>query len=124
AMQVFGGVCAALFHRERTGVGQRVETSLLQAIMAMQSHYYVEPLDNPEEGEVGIYPYRLFETSDDVIFIGAGTDKFWRLLCDAIGLRELGADPRYANNGQRVNAAEELAKTLAPHFKTRTTAEW
>jgi formyl-CoA transferase len=124
AMQVFGGVCAALYHRERTGEGQRVETSLLQAIMAMQSHYYVEAMDRQEEGEVGIYPYRLFETADDVIFIGAGTDKFWRLLCNAIGLPELGADARYASNGQRVNAAEELAKTLTPHFRTRTTAEW
>jgi crotonobetainyl-CoA:carnitine CoA-transferase CaiB-like acyl-CoA transferase len=124
AMQVFGGVCAALYHRERTGEGQRLETSLLQAIMAMQSHYYVEPLDLPEEGEVGICPYRLFETSDDVIFIGAGTDKFWRLLCDAIDLPAWGADPRYACNRQRVNAAAEVVAALAPRFKTRTTAEW
>ncbi|SRR5579871_368772 len=124
AMQVFGGVCAALFHRERTGEGQHVETSLLQAIMTMQSHYYVEAMDLPEEGQVGIYPYRLFETSDDVIFIGAGTDKFWRLLCDAIDLPELGRDPRYATNRQRVEVGEELFQVLAPRFRTQTTAEW
>ena len=50
AMQVFGGVCAALYHRERTGVGQRVETSLLQAVMAVNAQYYVKALEKEEEG--------------------------------------------------------------------------
>ncbi len=123
-MLIVSGVCAALYYRERTGVGQKLETSLLQAAMNVQSQMFVKPLDKQEDGNIGIYPYRLFATSDYKIFVAAGTDRFYRAMCDVIGRPDLGADPRYATNGQRVNAAIELNKELEPAFKTRTTAEW
>jgi formyl-CoA transferase len=124
AMQVFGGVCAALYHRERTGVGQRVETSLLQAVMAVNAQYYVKALEKEEEGGIGIYPYRLFETSDDIVFIGGATDKFWRSICELIGLPELAHDKRYKTNTLRTQCAAELSALLIPRFKSKTTAEW
>ena len=123
AMLLSTAICAALYHRERTGQGQFVETSLLQAVMSVQSHQYIEPLDCEEEGAVGIYPYRLFETADDAIFIAGGTDKFWRLLCDALGLAELGRDGRFATNGQRVNSAAELNSILEPVFRAGIAAQ-
>lgn len=64
SMLVVTGVLAALYHRERTGEGQRLETSLLQAVLSVHAHYFVETLDCEPEGAVGIYPYRLFETAD------------------------------------------------------------
>jgi crotonobetainyl-CoA:carnitine CoA-transferase CaiB-like acyl-CoA transferase len=124
AMLVLAGVTAALYHRERTGEGQKIETSLLQAIMSVQSHLYAQALEKEEEGGIGIYPYRLFETADDLIFIGAATDKFWRMLCEVLEAPELGADPRYATNGARVNRSAELTALLSPYFKAKTTAEW
>jgi crotonobetainyl-CoA:carnitine CoA-transferase CaiB-like acyl-CoA transferase len=124
AMQVFGGVCAALYHRERTGVGQRVETSLLQAVIAINAQYYVKALEKEEEGGIGIYPYRLFETSDDIVFIGGATDKFWRCICEIMGLPELASDKRYATNSLRTQSAAVLNVLLIPRFKTKTTAEW
>ncbi len=124
AMQVFADVCAALYHRERTGEGQRIETSLLQAVMALNGQYYVKALEKEEESGLGIYPYRLFATSDDIIFIGGATDKFWQAICRTLGLPELAADPRYATNGQRTQAFAELNEILMPRFRSKTTGEW
>jgi crotonobetainyl-CoA:carnitine CoA-transferase CaiB-like acyl-CoA transferase len=123
AMLAVTGIAAALYHRERTGQGQRIETSLLQAIMSVQSHFYCQALEREEEGPLGIAPYRLFETKDGLIFIGAATDKFWQILCDALGAAELGKDPRYATNPQRVTCQAELTAKLEPYFQKRTAAE-
>ena len=124
SMLVVTGVLSALYHRERTGEGQKVETSLLQAVLSVHAHYFVEALDCEEEGAVGIYPYRLFETQDDRIFIAAGTDKFWRMLCEVLGVAELGTDSRYDQNGKRTVRGPELTALLQPLFKQKTTAEW
>ncbi len=124
AMLMVAGVNAALYHRERTGEGQRLETSLLQAILSVQSHYYVEPLEVAEDGPPGIYPYRMFETKKTPIFIAAGTDKFWRLMCEALGVPELGEHPDYDTNPKRVARAEELSARLQPLFLERTGLEW
>jgi crotonobetainyl-CoA:carnitine CoA-transferase CaiB-like acyl-CoA transferase len=124
SMLVVSGVLAALYHRERTGEGQKIETSLLQGIMSVQAHYFVEALECDEEGALGIYPYRFFETADDLIFIAAGTDKFWRMLCELLGVPELGTDPRYDTNGKRAERREELTEQLQPLFRRKTSAEW
>lgn len=118
------GLLAALYHRERTGQGQKIETSLLQAAMALQSHMFVQALDREEEPPFGIFPYNFFETQDDILFLAIGTDRFWRLLCEAIGAPELAADARYKTNPQRVACSEELTAALVAKLKTRTTKEW
>jgi crotonobetainyl-CoA:carnitine CoA-transferase CaiB-like acyl-CoA transferase len=82
--------------------------------MSTQSHFYVQPLARQEEGPLGIYPYRLFDTQDRPIFIAGGTDKFWRLLCDALGVPELGTHPEYDSNPKRVHQAEALTALLQP----------
>ncbi|MGH9833912.1 MAG: CaiB/BaiF CoA transferase family protein [Blastocatellia bacterium] len=124
SMLVVMAVNAALYHREKIGAGQMIETSLLQGVMSVHAHYFVEPLECEVEGAPGIYPYRLFETSDDLIFIAAGTDKFWRLLCEELGVAELGTDPRYDTNNKRCGRREELTEALQPIFKQKTSAEW
>ena len=124
AMLVLAGILAALYHREKTGEGQMLETSLLQAALSAQSHFYAQALEKEEEGGIGIYPYRLFETEDNLIFVGAATDKFWRLMCETIGAPELGTEPKYSTNGLRVSHGAELTALLSPYFKKKTTAEW
>ena len=124
SMLIVAGALSALYHREKTGEGQRVETSLLQGIMSIQSHYFVKALECDEEGEIGIYPYRFFETRDELIFIAAGTDKFWMMLCEALGIPRLGKDPRYASNRQRTERREELNAVLQPLFLNSSCADW
>ena len=124
SMLVLSGVLAALFHREKTGEGQRIETSLLQGIMSIQTHFFYQPLEAEPQGRVGIYPYRLFETKDDQIFIGGATNKFWRMLCEVLGIPDLAIDPRYDTNEKRTARSAELGPLLEPLLRQKTTAEW
>lgn len=124
AMLCASGICAALYHRERTGEGQRVETSLLQSAISCQAQNFIQALETPEEGVRGIYPYRLFETKDHHIFIAGPTDKFWQIFTESIGLGELGRDAKYATNRLRVLNAEELTAKIQPRMKEKTTQEW
>ncbi|MEP7270960.1 MAG: CoA transferase [Acidobacteriota bacterium] len=124
SMLVVTGVLAALYHRERTGEGQKIETSLLQGVMSIQTHYFVEALECKEEGAIGIYPYRIFQTHDDYIFIAAATDKFWRMFCEVLGVSELGIHPEYRTNGQRTVRAAALTAILQPILLTKTSSEW
>src|SRR5689334_12593856 len=124
AMLGLAGITAALYHREKTGEGQKLETSLLQAVMSVQSHYYVRALETAQEGPLGIFPYRLFETADDLIFIGAATNKFWQILCNALGVPELATEETYNTNPKRVAHKDELFERLQPYFRTKTTAAW
>lgn len=124
AMLAAAGILAALYHRERTGRGQKVETSLLQAIMSVQSHFFCQALERDEEGPIGICPYRLFETKEGLIFIATATDKFWRLLCDVLGAPELALEPSFATNPQRLAHQAELIPMLEPLFLSRTAKEW
>ncbi len=114
---------AALLHRERSGVGQRIETSLLQAIMTAQAQSYLQPLDAEATGPPGIFPYRMFDAADGPIFVAAGTDKFWRLFCDAIGRGDLARDERYRTNPQRVSHADELSAEIEPIVAGRQARE-
>ena len=114
---------AALLHRERTGVGQYIETSLLQAIMTAQAQSYLQPLEAEITGPPGIFPYRMFAAADGPIFIAAGTDKFWRLFCEAIGRDDLANDPRYETNPQRVGNAAELSAEIDPIVASRPARE-
>ena len=114
---------AALLHRERTGEGQRIETSLLQAIMSAQAQSYLQPLDAEITGPPGIFPYRMFAAADGPIFIAAGTDKFWRLFCEAIGRDDLACDPRYETNPQRVSNAAALSDEIDPIVARRPARE-
>jgi crotonobetainyl-CoA:carnitine CoA-transferase CaiB-like acyl-CoA transferase len=124
AMLAVSGILAALYHREKTGEGQHLQTSLLQAVMSVQSHHFCEALECEEEGPIGICPYRIFETADDLIFIGAATDRFFARLCDALGVPELATDPKYLTNPLRLKHQAELCARLEPYFRTRSAAKW
>ena len=124
AMLAVAGILAALYHRQQTGEGQHLETSLLQAIMSAQSHWYCQALERAEEGPAGICPYRLFETKDELIFVGPATDRFFRRLCEALGLPELPDDAKFVTNPQRLLHQAELYARLEPHLRTKSAGEW
>jgi crotonobetainyl-CoA:carnitine CoA-transferase CaiB-like acyl-CoA transferase len=124
AMLAVAGILAALYHRQKTGEGQHLETSLLQAIMSVQAHFYCQALERDEEGPVGICPYRLFETKDHPIFVGAPTDRFFRRLCEALGTPALADDPKFVSNPQRLLHQAELYAQLEPRFLTKGADEW
>jgi crotonobetainyl-CoA:carnitine CoA-transferase CaiB-like acyl-CoA transferase len=123
AMLSLGAVAAALYHRERTGVGQKIELSLLQSAMTLMSTVNCRALEMEPAGNIGGYPYRLFHTADGAVFVGVAQNKFWKPLCRALGVPELGDDPRYRVHAERGAKAPELNAILEPIFKSLPLAE-
>jgi len=124
------GILCAYIHRLRTGQGQSVDTSLLEAGLAYtvweSAMFFATGINPPPMGSAHrlAAPYQAFNTSDGYINIGAANQANWELLCQALGRPELVTDPRYVDNPARTRAAPELARELEPAFAQRSTREW
>ena len=71
-----------------------------------------------------IVPFQAFETSTGWITVACPKQRFWHLLCDAVGRPELASDPRYATFADRDRNRDELLAILRDGFRERTAAEW
>lgn len=127
AALVAAGVSSALFERERSGLGQHVGISLLRSALTMQSARMIwagsEPLDIGRDmrsgGVTGIHPAR-----EGYLYLSANTPRFWKALCDLVGLPDLAHDPRYDSVRKRASAAGEIVPRLHAALATRTALEW
>lgn len=103
-----------LMERQKTGKGQRIEVSLLDsAVVAMGyylTHYSITGKlpSRVGSGHATWAVFQAFDTRDIPVWIGASTDKFWLAFCQALGLDDLAADPRYATGEGRRQHREEL----------------
>lgn len=124
------GILTALMAREKTGEGQRVDTSLFETGIAWsvwQAAKYFgtgEPPARMGSAHPLSAPYQAFRTADGHIVIGAGSQALFRRLCAALGVPELADDPRFATQPDRMERAAELAAVLEESFHTRGTATW
>jgi formyl-CoA transferase/CoA:oxalate CoA-transferase len=117
-------VLAALFARERTGRGQRIETSLLRGVLALQSgivlDYPSKPTllrDNPT--------YRLYKGSDGQwFFVACGNQSFWVKLCKAMEMEQFANDPRFGSWLLRLENNQALLPLLEKRFGEKTRDEW
>ncbi len=124
------GILGAYIHRLKTGVGQRVDTSLFEAGIV---HTYwqsaiafatgVSPVPMGSAHPLNA-PYQAFETADGWITIGAANQANWLKLLDALEAPHIGEDPRFSENPGRMDNLAELVNVLAPIFKSRTSADW
>jgi len=124
------GILAALYARTQSGLGQRVNISMLDAAvfsMVPREGYYFATGRTPNRlgnGHYQIVPYNTFDTSDDrQIFVMAHTDKFWHALIKALSVPEL-SDARFAANAGRRDHRDEVNALIAGAFSRRTAAEW
>ena len=123
-------ILAALFARERTGAGQKLETSLLEAEVACLinagSNYLVGGGVPGRWGNAhpSIVPYQSFKSRDSYLVIGVAGEAIWRRFCQAIGMVGLADNPRFARNPQRVEHRGELIDILTEIFLQRDTAAW
>jgi crotonobetainyl-CoA:carnitine CoA-transferase CaiB-like acyl-CoA transferase len=124
------GVLAALHSRASTGKGQMVDTSLFEAGII---HTYWQSAicfaTGIAPGPMGTAhplnaPYQAFQVADGWITVGAANQGNWLRLLEALGAAELGNDPRFANNADRMRNLPALQAALTPLFNVRTSAEW
>ena len=123
-------IAAALFAREKLGVGQKIDTSLLEAEVAclinVGSNYLVEGNIPRRWGNAhpSIVPYQSFKTADGYLVIGVASEGIWRRFCQAIGRAEWADDSRFEKNSNRVENRSLLIGLLAEIFLSRSTDEW
>jgi formyl-CoA transferase len=123
-------ITAALFAREKIGVGQRIDTSLLEAEVAslinVGSNYLVGGKVPTRWGNAhpNIVPYQNFQTADGYLVIGVASEVIWKRFCEAIGQRDLINDPRFADNSKRVENRRELIAILSKTFLQRRNDAW
>jgi crotonobetainyl-CoA:carnitine CoA-transferase CaiB-like acyl-CoA transferase len=123
-------VVAAYSHRLRTGEGQRVETSLIEAAMAhtyWQSAIFLAT--GHSAGPLGsahplTSPYQAYACADGYIVLGAPNEHNWQRLLEAIEARELARDPRFADNARRREHNAALTEAIEARLAARPRAEW
>jgi crotonobetainyl-CoA:carnitine CoA-transferase CaiB-like acyl-CoA transferase len=123
------GVLAAIYERERTGVGRTLELSLYETALSLLATQLVGYLGaGVVPGRDGsafpqIAPYQVFATRDGELMIVAGNDKLFAGLCDVLDLPELVADPRFLANSDRVANRTELVALLEERTRQRSSEE-
>ncbi len=124
------GIVLALRERDRSGLGQHLETSLYDSSLHLMTHYIADYTGSGTlPGKLGgdfafLAPYGMFAGRDREFYVGVGTDTMFAKLAEAIGAPALASDPRFATNGARLQNREELAQHLAAVFAQRDAAEW
>ena len=125
------GVVTALQARSRYGVGQEVEVSLLDAMIALQSMEATVFLNSgsvPSRSGSGHWmisqPYGVFPTKDKWLVLNAHSDEWWRRLCAVPEFETLADDPRFAARESRRSHGDELVALLEDILRTRTLDDW
>ncbi len=129
-MYAYSGVLAALIQRGRTGVGDAIEISMLEALGEWMSQpwYYAEygGAQQPRTGasHATIAPYGPFPTADGTVFLGIQNEREWAAFCrEVVGDAALAEDPRFAGHARRVDHRVDLDAVLRPALAALTTAE-
>jgi crotonobetainyl-CoA:carnitine CoA-transferase CaiB-like acyl-CoA transferase len=121
-------VTAALFQRERSGLGQSVEVPMFESLahFVLGDHSAGLTFDPPagDSGYARLLARRPYPTSDGHLCVLVYNDKQWKSFTDAIGRPEIMQDPRFATQASRAGNISAIYAFLAELFLTRTTSEW
>ena len=124
------GILAALFDRERSGKGRRIELSMFDCMLSLLGYMGTMWLTNGEipkpPGSAHDYtvPWQAFAVKDGYIVVATRQENFWRKLCEVLERPDLASDPRFASNAQRVKNRTTLLPDLEAIFLTRTVDDW
>jgi crotonobetainyl-CoA:carnitine CoA-transferase CaiB-like acyl-CoA transferase len=123
------GILAAYAHRLKTGQGQMVDTSLLEAgIVQTYWQSAIALATGAAPGPMGsahplTAPYQAFATAGGWIVIGGSNQSNWLRALEALEAQHLADDPRFRDNAARMGHLAELEAALAPYFKARSSAD-
>ncbi|MDR1979000.1 MAG: CoA transferase [Synergistaceae bacterium] len=122
------GIFSAIYRQNRTGLGQKVDISLVDSTVAsLEIINMIYTIEGRLPGRIGnryesTYPYDSFKAADGELVIGAGNNKLWQKLCDIMNRPELKEDPRYLNVRDRVERHAEV-KTVIDGWIAPMTAD-
>ncbi len=125
-MYAYSGILAALIERGRTGLGRRIDVSMLESMVEWMSYpmYYAfdgaAPPPRTGAAHATIYPYGPFPAGDGkVVMLGLQNEREWRVFCERVLEQPaLAADPRFASNAARTAAREALHALIVEAFST------
>jgi crotonobetainyl-CoA:carnitine CoA-transferase CaiB-like acyl-CoA transferase len=124
------GVLAALYQREKTGRGQKIDISMLDcqiSLLTYRAQYYfvgkeiAKPIGT---GHASVHPSRRFRTQTFDIVIDCNMQRIFNDLCNAAGIPEIAWDPKFNSRKNRFDNREELYQKLEKLFLTKTGEEW
>jgi crotonobetainyl-CoA:carnitine CoA-transferase CaiB-like acyl-CoA transferase len=124
------GILSALRHRERTGIGQHIDLSLMDSQVAALSHqamFYLISGENPKRfgtSAPAVVPSQMFECADGFLALVVGNDPQFRRLADVVGHPEWADDERFASNRLRVRNRTTLVPLLEEIFRQFPKAHW
>jgi crotonobetainyl-CoA:carnitine CoA-transferase CaiB-like acyl-CoA transferase len=122
-------IAAALYGREQTGAGTYIDVSMFAGQVALLTYhagtYFTNGSIPTAQGNAHaiIVPYDTFPTSDGFVNIAVGNDRLFQKFCEALGMLEEAADPRFATNADRNANKAALYEALEANLGRRTTAE-
>lgn len=123
-------ILAALFDRQRTGKGHKLDISMIDSMTRFMSPRIVPYLGGgPVPQRSGardsvISVYQVFDTQDRPITLGLGNDGIFKRFWQAVGQPAVGEDPRYATNAMRVAVRAEIIEKTQAVLKTQTREHW
>ncbi len=124
------GVNAALYHREKTGLGQKIDVSMLDSQVAILENALVryqsegrnpEPLGNRHPT---ITPFQAYQASDEYFVIALGNDGLWQTFCNTIERQDLLLESRFTTNKLRTENIVELNAILDKVFIAKSARQW
>jgi crotonobetainyl-CoA:carnitine CoA-transferase CaiB-like acyl-CoA transferase len=129
-LYVVNAVCAALFHREKTGEGQEIEVPMFESMVYfnMAEHLWGNVFE-PPIGKAGYtrlmsHHRKPYKTLDGYIAILPYLDAHWKKFCELAGREDLLEDPRFTTLADRVGNIDDTYEETANTMATKTTQEW
>ncbi|RMJ28081.1 CoA-transferase family III [Aspergillus sp. HF37] len=129
-LYLHGAILAALYSRQQTGRGQKIDTSLFETQISLLTNVAMSWLNNGESasrwgtGHPSIVPYQAFQTKDSYLVLGAVNNRQFANLCQLLGQPDLVNDDRFASNNSRIANRAALQEILENFFKKKTTDDW
>ena len=123
-------ISLALYHRQKTGIGQRIDLTMLDAVISLLADISTSYLNTGHQyekfgnGHPDLVPYQAFEASDGYFIVACLTNAFYRRLCEGLGRADLFDDPRFATNHARCQNREAIVAELQAIFRTDCRDHW
>ncbi|MFZ9116093.1 MAG: CaiB/BaiF CoA transferase family protein, partial [Burkholderiaceae bacterium] len=123
-------ILAAVHKRHATGLGARIDCSMLGGLLgmaALQTSEFFGTGQVPKRlgsAHPRNAPYKAFKASDDYFVIAAGNDKLWQTVCELVGLPELAEAPDFKTQLDRARNQTKMNTYLDPVFVQKSASEW